>query len=93
MKSVNPELSQRLDEITTDKLNTSTTGPDIIQSEEEETHLSKDDDHKGINYQHMTHILVLCVGYIDMWFMYTLLHILLHYILLCVYYTISNIVL
>ena len=68
MKSVNPELSQRLDEIT-DKPDKST-----IQSEEEETHLSKDDDHKGINYQHMGHVLVLCVGNINMWFMYTLLH-------------------
>ena len=47
MKSVNPELSQRLDEIVTDKLDTSTSYPDIIQSEEEETHLSKDDDHRG----------------------------------------------
>ena len=50
MKSVNPELSQKLDEIATDKLNTSTSTSDIIQSEEEKTHLSKDDDHKGINY-------------------------------------------
>ena len=49
MKSVNPELSQRLDEITTDKLNTSTSSPDSIQSEEEETHLSKDDDQRGNN--------------------------------------------
>lgn len=47
MKSVNPELSQRLDEIVTDKLDTSTSYPDIIKSEEEETHLSKDDDHRG----------------------------------------------
>ena len=47
MKSVNPELSQRLDEITTDKLNTSTSYPDIVQSKEEETHLSKDDDQRG----------------------------------------------
>ena len=47
MKSINPELSQRLDKIVTDKLNALTCSPDIIQSEEEETHLSKDDDHRG----------------------------------------------
>ena len=49
MKSVNPELSQRLDEIAIVKLNTSSSS-DTIQSKEEKTHLSKDDDHKGINY-------------------------------------------
>ena len=47
MKSVNPELSQRLDEIVTDKLNALTSSPDTIQNEEEETQINKDDDHKG----------------------------------------------
>ena len=44
MKSVNPELSQKLDEIPTDKLNALTSSPDTIQSKEE-TQLSN--NHKG----------------------------------------------
>ena len=35
IKSTNPELSQRLDEIPTDKPNTSTSSPDTIHIEEE----------------------------------------------------------
>ena len=68
VKSTNPDLSQRLDEIVTDKLNTSTSSPDTIPSEEEERQINKDDDHKGKKP-------VLCGGIIiGMWFMYALIH-------------------
>ena len=71
MKSVNPELSQRLDEIVTDKLNTSTSYLDTIPSEEEETQTNKD-DHEGKKQHCMCTVCALYI--IGMSFMYALFH-------------------